>query len=411
MKCELVSVGTELLLGDILNTNSQYLSVRLAELGVGVYYHHTVGDNEDRLIATTKEALERSDMVLFTGGLGPTDDDITRETVAKVLELDMENDPSILAGIQLFYQNTGRIMPEINRKQANVPTGATVLENKNGTAPGLILRKEDKWVVLLPGPPKEMIPLFEEKVVPWILSKNEASVIYSETLRVVGVGESSIQEKLQSIFDRQTNPTVAPYAKTSETHLRVTAKAETLEAAKDMVAPVVEEIENILGDSIYAKGNHSLEETIVEFAKQKGLILATAESCTGGLLSSRITDVSGSSEVYHGSVISYSNELKMKLLGVSAETLRNYGAVSSETAMEMAKGVRILTGAHIGVSTTGIAGPNGGSPEKPVGLAYIGISTENETIAYKHFSMGNREKIKWNTSTRALDLLRRKMLE
>ncbi len=411
MKCEIISVGTELLLGNIVNTNSQYLSERLADLGLSVFYHHTVGDNEERLLVTAEEALERCDLAIFTGGLGPTDDDLTRETVAKAMGLRITNDPGILAKIRQYYDKMGRVMPEVNKKQANVPEGAIVLENDNGTAPGLILEKDGKWAILLPGPPKEMIPLFEQKVVPWLREKGESSVIFSKTLRVVGVGESAIQEQLQHIFDRQTNPTVAPYAKTSETHLRVTAKAETEELASGMIEPVVAEIEGILGDNIYGYDDMTLEMTILKLAKEKGLIVSTAESCTGGLVSSRITDVGGSSEIFTGSVVSYSNEIKMKVLGVKEETLIAHGAVSGETAAEMAEGVRRLMGADIGISTTGIAGPGGGSEAKPVGLAYIGIATADGTKTYRHFSVGNREKIKWNTSTRALDILRRRMLE
>lgn len=411
MKCEIISVGTELLLGNIINTNSQYLSQRLADLGFDVHYHHTVGDNEDRLIEAAKISFERSDLLVFTGGLGPTDDDITRETVAGLMDLPITNNPDILAGIQRFYDRLNRHMPEINKKQANVPAGAIVLDNANGTAPGLILQKDGKYAILLPGPPNEMVPLFETKVVPWLKEKGDGTVIESKTLRVVGVGESSVQEQLQHIFDHQTNPTVAPYAKTSETHLRVTAKASNKEEAQRMILPVVKSIEDILGQNIYGFDETTLEMAIIELAKEKKFFISTAESCTGGLVASRITDVSGSSEVFNGSVVSYSNEMKMKVLGVSSATLEKHGAVSPETAAEMAEGIRKLTGADIGISTTGIAGPGGGSEHKPVGLAYIGIATAHGTKTYKNFAMGNREKIKWNTSTRALDLARREMLE
>ena len=411
MKCEIISVGTELLLGNIINTNSQYLSERLADLGFDVHYHHTVGDNEARLIEAGEISLGRSELLIFTGGLGPTDDDITRETVAKLMGLTIHNDEAILKGIQSFYDKLNRSMPEINKKQANVPEGALVLENPNGTAPGLILKKDGKYAVLLPGPPKEMIPMFETSVVPWLKEKGDGSVIESKTLRVVGVGESAVQEKLQHIFDTQTNPTVAPYAKTSETHLRVTAKAINKEEAQKMILPMVKEIELILGENIYGYDETTLEMAILDLAKRKGVTLSTAESCTGGLVASRLTDIGGASEAYIGSVVSYSNEVKMKVLGVKEATLKAYGAVSAETAAEMAEGVRRVTGADIGISTTGIAGPGGGSEEKPVGLAYIGISTSEGTKTIRNFALGNREKIKWNTATKALDTLRREMLE
>lgn len=411
MKCEIISVGTELLLGDIVNTNSQYLSERLADLGFDVHYHHTVGDNEARLVEAGRASLERSELLVFTGGLGPTDDDITRETVAKLMGLAIHNDETILTKIQDFYDKLNRPMPEINKKQANVPEGALVLDNPNGTAPGLILEKDNKYAILLPGPPKEMIPMFENKVVPWLKEKGDGSVIESKTLRVVGVGESAVQEKLQHIFDTQTNPTVAPYAKTSETHLRVTAKASNRLEAEKMILPMVKEIEEILGTNIYGYDDTTLEMAILDLAKSKGVTLSTAESCTGGLISSRLTDIGGASDAYIGSVVSYSNEIKMKLLGVKPETLEAHGAVSAETAAEMAEGVRRVTGADIGISTTGIAGPGGGSEEKPVGLAYIGIATAEGTKTIRNFALGNREKIKWNTATRALDFLRREMLE
>lgn len=411
MKCEIISVGTELLLGNIINTNSKYISERLADLGFDVNYHITVGDNEGRLVDAGKISFERSELLIFTGGLGPTDDDITRETVAKLMGLTIRNDEVILSKIKGFYDRLNRSMPDINKKQANVPEGAIVLDNPNGTAPGLILTKDGKYAVLLPGPPKEMVPMFEDKVVPWLRKIGSNTVIESKTLRIVGVGESSVQEQLQHIFDKQTNPTVAPYAKTSETHLRVTAKASSKEEAHKMILPVVKKIEEILGDNIYGYDNNTLEMVILDLAKKKNLFISTAESCTGGLIANRITDVSGSSEVFLGSVVSYSNEMKINILGVKEETIKNHGAVSSETAAEMAEGIRKITGSNIGISTTGIAGPGGGSAEKPVGLAYIGIATDKGTKTFKTFAMGNREKIKWNVSTKALDILRREMLK
>ena len=411
MKCEIISVGTELLLGNIINTNSKYISERLADLGFDVNYHITVGDNEGRLVDVGKISFERSELLIFTGGLGPTDDDITRETVAKMMGLPIRNDEVILSKIQGFYDRLNRPMPDINKKQANIPEGAIVLDNANGTAPGLILTKDGKYAVLLPGPPKEMVPMFEDLVVPWLRKIGSDTVIESKTLRIVGVGESSVQEQLQHIFDQQTNPTVAPYAKTSETHIRVTAKASSKEEAQNLILPVVKSIEEILGDHIYGYDNNILEMVILDLAKKKNLFISTAESCTGGLIANRLTDVSGSSEAFLGSVVSYSNEMKINILGVKEETIIKHGAVSRETAAEMAEGIRKLTGSDIGISTTGIAGPGGGSAEKPVGLAYIGIATDKGTKTFKSFAMGNREKIKWNVSTKALDILRHEMLK
>ncbi len=410
MKCEIISVGTELLLGNILNTNSKYLSERLASLGLDVYNHITVGDNENRLKSVVDDAFKRSDLLVFTGGLGPTDDDMTRETVASAMNLPIHVDNEILFKIESFFKKIGRPMADINKKQANVPLGAKVLENSNGTAPGLILSSNGKYAVLLPGPPSEMIPLFEEKVVDWIKSITNSQVIESRILRIVGIGESSVQERLQHIFDNQSNPSLAPYAKNSEVHLRITAKAKNTEEAINLIKPMENEILEILGDAVYAFDNSSLEETVVSLAKSKKLTLATAESCTGGLISSRITDVSGSSDIFLGGVVSYSNDLKISILKINEETLNKFGAVSAEVAFQMAEGARAITGADIGISSTGIAGPNGGSVEKPIGLSYIAISTSEGTEVFKNMAFGNREKIKWQTSTRALDIIRRKML-
>ncbi len=410
MKCEIIAVGTELLLGNIANTNAQYLSQKLADLGIDVYYHVAVGDNLQRLSNTIKEGLLRSDLIITSGGLGPTVDDLTKEGVADALGLRLLPDEATIRKIEGMFKAMGRTMTENNVKQGYIPEGATILENDNGTAPGVLVEKDGKTVIMLPGPPKELYPMFEDKVLPFLRTKVN-STIRSRMLRVIGVGESSAEDMLKEIFNTQTNPTIAPYAKDGEVHLRITAKADTAEEADFMIDGMEVRVREILGENIYGYDEETLEEVVVKLLQQKNMTLALAESCTGGLVANRITDVPGASENLMYGVVSYSNEAKMKLLGVKEETLKEYGAVSSQTAEQMAGGVRRILNTDIGVSITGIAGPGGGSKEKPVGLCYIGIALGESVEVHKLNFTGNRKRIKWNTSSRALDLLRRMLLE
>jgi nicotinamide-nucleotide amidase len=300
-------------------------------------------------------------------------------------------------------------MPECNKKQGFIPEGATVLENHNGTAPGILVVHEDKPIILLPGPPKEMIPMFEQSVYPYLKEKSKY-LIKSKTLRVVGIGESAIQEMLQKIFDTQSNPTIAPYAKDGEVHLRMTAKCKEESEADRLLAELETQVKGLLGDHIYGFDNESLEHVVYKLLKEKKLTLSIAESCTGGLISSRITNVSGVSEVFMNSIITYSNEAKMKFLNVKEETLEKCGAVSPETAQEMAMGIKKVSNTDVGISVTGIAGPDGGTAEKPVGLFYIGLAMGDKLEAYQFCFPASREKVRWNASTRALDVLRRALL-
>lgn len=410
MKCEIIAVGTELLLGNIVNTNAQYLSQKLADLGIDVYYHVAVGDNLQRLSGTIKEGLLRSDLIITSGGLGPTVDDLTKEGVADALGLRLLPDEATIRRIEGMFKAMGRIMTENNVKQGYIPEGAAILENDNGTAPGVLVEKGGKLVIMLPGPPKELYPMFEDKVLPFLRTKVN-STIRSRMLRVIGVGESAAEDMLKDIFNTQTNPTIAPYAKDGEVHLRITAKADKAEEAEIMIDGMESRVREILGENIYGYDEETLEEVVVKLLQQGNLTLALAESCTGGLVANRITDVPGASENLMYGVVSYSNEAKMKLLGVKEETLKDHGAVSSQTAEQMALGVRKILNTDIGVSITGIAGPGGGSKEKPVGLCYIGIAFREAVEVHKLNFTGNRKRIKWNTSSRALDLLRRKLLE
>jgi len=409
MKCEIIAVGTELLLGNIVNSNARYLSERLAELGLDVYYHVTVGDNLTRLKEVITKSLERSDIIITTGGLGPTDDDLTKEGVAEALGLKLVPHKYSLDKIEDMFKAINSPMAECNRKQGYIPEDAIVLENNNGTAPGIIIELDRKAVILLPGPPKEMMPMFDQQVYPYLKAKSDCLIV-SKTLRVVGVGESKIQEMLQQIFDTQSNPTVAPYAKDGETHLRITAKCNEKAEADELIIDMEKRIEDILEDNIYGYNDETLEYVVYKLLKEKNMTVSFAESCTGGMISSRLTNVPGVSSVFMNSIVTYSNEAKMKFLNVKEDTLNKFGAVSSETALEMAKGIQKVSGTDIGISVTGVAGPDGGTVEKPVGLFYIGIAIRDKVETYRFLYPSSREKIRWNATTRALDLLRRALI-
>ncbi len=379
MNCELISVGTEILLGDILNSNVQFLSKELAKIGINVMHHSTVGDNEERLLKTLDEAFKESEAVILTGGLGPTPDDLTKETCCKYFGIELCEDGEILKKIESYFTLKNIIpMPECNKKQALVPSLGRVLQNNNGTAPGFILEKDGKIIVILPGPPKEMVPMYLESVKPYLMAfTNE--VIVSHSIRTFGIGESYMSERVEDLLGG-SNPTLAPYAKSGEALLRVTAKAQSEDAAEELMKGIISEIESRLGDYIYGIDSDSIEEKVVSLLKERGETAAFAESCTGGLCAKRITDISGASEVFHCGAVTYSNDIKHKILGVSEETLDRYTAVSEETAKEMADGIRQLSGANYGVSITGYAGPG---DEEEVGLIYIAVSHKKGTRTKK----------------------------
>lgn len=410
MIVELVSVGTEILLGNIVNTNAQYLAEKCALLGLSLYYQVAVGDNRERLSQTVDTALKRSDVVILTGGLGPTEDDLTKEVCAEVMGFPLVEDPKTKERIkQYFINNIYKEIPDNNWKQALVPHGAIVLDNDNGTAPGLILEKDGKTVVLLPGPPGELKPLFEEKVFPY-LQKNQPEVIRSQMVKICGQGESQVESKLLDLIDNQSNPTIATYAKTAEVHLRITAKASDEEAAGSLLKPIVKEIKKRFGDDVYStKEEESLEMAVVRLLKKYGLTVTTAESCTGGLIAGRLVNVSGASEVFREGVITYSNKAKRKFLDVSKSTLKRYGAVSKQTAKEMATGGVFLTDADACIAVTGIAGPLA-EGEKPVGLVYIACYMKDKVRVEEYHFKGNRAKIREQSVVKALDLLRRSIM-
>lgn len=409
MKAEIISVGTELLLGDILNTNAQYLSKKLAELGIFLYRQMVVGDNMERIVQAFDEAFKRSDLVITTGGLGPTQDDLTKEAAAKFFSKKLVLHEPTLQAIKDYFKGREEYLTDGNIKQAYIPEGAIVLDNFYGTAPGCIIEDFGRRLIILPGPPKEMEPMFEMAVMPY-LQKLQNCVLYSEVLRIFGMGECLVVEKIKEIIENQDNPTIAPYANEGEVLLRITARADNKKQAESMIAPVVEKIREELGEYIYGVGEERLESVVVSLLKERGLTIATAESCTGGLVASRVVNVPGASKVFMEGIIAYSNEAKVRRLGVKEETLSRFGAVSEETAIEMAAGVAKSAGTSIGLSTTGIAGPTGGTPEKPVGLVYLGLYINGKTMVKKLQLGGDRNKIRNRSAMFALDFVRRALL-
>ncbi len=375
--CEILCVGTELLLGDIVNTNAAYLSRKLAELGISVYHQSVVGDNPERLKKALFEASERCDLIITSGGLGPTYDDLTKETIADFFGRELVRDEEILASITSYFAEMGRNMTENNKKQADIPERAIVLKNDYGTAPGVIIEDEERQTtaIMLPGPPRELEPMFLYEAMPYLIRRS-GSVLVSRNINIFGMGESSVENLLRPLMESSSNPTVAPYCKEGEVRLRITAKAESNEKAYEMCSETVEKILSTeVGSAVYGIDTDSIEAELVKRLKENGKTIATAESCTGGLIAKRITDISGSSAVFLGGCVTYANSAKESLIGVSHESLEKYGAVSEQVAIEMARGVRAALEADIAISTTGIAGPDGGSEEKPVGTVWVGISS------------------------------------
>ncbi|NMS88579.1 competence/damage-inducible protein A [Clostridioides difficile] len=412
MKAEIISVGTEILLGDIVNTNSQFLAKELASLGIEVYHQSTVGDNKQRLLECFDESLKRSDLVITTGGLGPTGDDMTKETAAEYFGQELELHKPSLEVLESFFIKTGRKMAENNMKQVYFPKEAIVLKNNNGTAPGAILKKNDKSIIVLPGPPREMKAMFNESVKPY-LQQFTNEMLVSKTLRLYGIGESNLELEILDIINEQTNPTVALYAKELEVTIRITAKAKNEKDAFELIKPVEEEIKNRVGKYVYTEGDISvsegetaLEDAVAKLLVEKNLTIAVAESCTGGLVSSSLINYSGISSVFLEGCVTYSNEAKMKRLGVKKETLEEFGAVSEQTAIEMAEGVAKGLEANIGISTTGVAGPGGGTEEKPVGLVYTAIYINGKTVVKKNIFNGDRRKIRLRATRDLLNELR-----
>lgn len=416
MKAEIISVGTELLLGDIVNTDAAFISKRLAELGISLYRQTVVGDNRERLICEVKSSLERCDVVFITGGLGPTYDDITKDVVAEIFNAPLVMNDDVAREIKTFFDGLGREMSENNLAQAMIPEGATILENRNGTAPGVMLKGTldgldgEKCAILLPGPPHELKPMFDESVAPYLESISPYS-IFSINLHLFGIGESGAESILRDIMEKSCNPTVAPYAAEAEVRIRVTARASSREECIALCREKIGEIRATeVNDYIFTESTSDdepaevLVRRVIELLREKNMTVGTAESCTAGMISSRIADIPGSSDVLAGGIVSYSNDVKMKLLGVSRETLEAHGAVSEECAAEMAKGALSALGCDVAVSVTGIAGPGGGSEEKPVGTVCFGIADKNgvSTEICRFGSMRGRSYVRRRTVSKAL---------
>lgn len=410
MNAEIVSIGTELLLGQIVDTNAAVMGNLFAELGIQHVHRQTVGDNRERLESALRLALSRADVVVTIGGLGPTGDDITREAIAASLDDSLTEDADAVQHLKDFFASRGRNWTERQLRQAQRPTCGEMVSNPNGTAPGLLCQKGGKILIALPGPKGEFVPMAHGPVREFLARAGGSGTIHSRTVRVSGLGESAAEARLGELMESDM-PTVAPYAKVAEVHFRVTARAETVEAAEALIAPMIEKMRARLGDTVYGFDDTTLEQSVIELLASKGQTLAVAESCTGGMLGQRITGVSGSSRVFLGGAITYSNELKMSLLGVSESTLAMHGAVSPECAAEMASGARERFGSTWALSVTGIAGPDGGTPEKPVGLVYVGLAGPNgvETLELK--LRGLREDIRWRATQVALDKVRHAALK
>ena len=407
MNAEIISVGTELLLGQVVNTDTAIVAQELSALGINLLYSAVVGDNVERLRHAVDTAISRSELLIMTGGLGPTTDDLTKETTAACAGKKLVLHQPSLERIQNYFNE--KHVSENQEKQAWLPEGCTVFQNDNGTAPGCAFQAQSGCtLIMLPGPPSELEPMLKNYVVPF-LKRGQEHVIVSHNVHIYGRGEAPVAQLLDDLMNGE-NPTLAPYAKEGECYMRVTAKAPTVEEADEMCRPLIEEIRRRVGDFVYSVDVESLEELVVGELAAQGKTLATAESCTGGLLSKRITDVAGASAVFHMGVVTYANQAKEDLLGVSHETLERWGAVSSQTAREMAQGIVRRSQADLGIGITGIAGPDGGTAEKPVGLIYIALSDGERTWVTKRHPIGRTKSRAWHrhcAASQALDMVRR----
>ena len=413
MRGELIFVGTELLLGQIINTNAAYLGENLASLGVDLYHSSVVGDNLDRIKGAICTALARSDLILITGGLGPTFDDITREGIAAAIGRELVYDPQVMAEIEEHFKRVDHPILPIHRRQAYVfSSGCQVVPNPIGSAPGLIIDAYGKWIIAMPGVPREMKRMCEDKIFAWIANKAGEGVIESRVMKVcgMGMGESTVANELQEIVDSLTNPTIAFLARPNEVSVRITAKASDSDEANKMLDTVAHRIREKLGENVFSESDQTMEQVVGSLLLGCHSTLAIAESCTGGLISDRVTDVPGSSEYFRGGVLAYSNQVKIDLLGVSSEDVNQHGAVSPPVAIQMAKGVKGLLKADYGIGITGIAGPTGATPQKPVGLVYMGLASPSEAYSREFRFSGDRAIIKRRASQMALDMLRRELL-
>lgn len=378
MKSAILSVGTELLFGQVVNTNTAYLSRQLNFLGIDVMYHYTVGDNPQRLKEMIQMAFEDCDLVITTGGLGPTQDDMTKEIACEVLGDELVLHRPSLDYLEDMFGKGGRKMPENNRKQAYMPSRAVVFHNDAGTAPGFALEQNGKIIACLPGPPREMTNMFQKKLKPYLESLSD-DCIYYKMIRTFGIGESQLEIELLPVINGQTDPTIATYAKEGESAVRIASKRKTMEEAANAVNTMLEEVKKYIGEYIYSSDDEDLVNVAADKLMKNNVTISCAESCTGGLFASKMTEIAGISKVFNRGLVTYSNEAKVQELGVKQETLDKYGAVSEETAKEMAEGLHRVSGSDFCISVTGIAGPDGGSEDKPVGTVFIGAYYKDET--------------------------------
>jgi len=435
MTAEILSVGTELLLGNIVDTNAAFLSRELAGLGVSVFRKTTVGDNHKRLFAALENAFSSADLVIISGGLGPTQDDITKAVAAEYFGQKLVLHEESMVRIKKRFADRERELPENVHLNAMIPEHAHVLPNDNGAAPGVVVSgttqsvggkmlpiqtpgrsrhpafdtEYHKTLILLPGPPHEMEPMFTNYVIPFLREKS-GDVFVSRTLKITGLGESRVETMLMDLISAQTNPTIAPYAKVGEVHVRLTASAKSESAALELISPLLDEITKRLSPHVYSTNDKTLPETIVSLLQEQNHTLAVAESCTGGLVMAELVSVAGCSGVILEGLCTYSNEAKTARLGIDANMLKNHGAVSAQTAAAMAENVAKIAGATIGLSTTGIAGPGGGTDDKPIGLVYIGLYINGTAETEKLNLTGNRNEVRLRATNLALDMLRRRIM-
>lgn len=410
LKAEIIAVGTELLLGEITDTNATHISQRLAAIGVDLHYRHTVGDNLDRLVGVIETAMGRSEAIIICGGLGPTEDDLTREAIARAVHRPLVRDPQAVQYLKEFFSSRGRVAVEANFRQCEAPQGATLLDNTCGTAPGLCAEHNGTMIFAVPGPPPEMREMMRLQVMPRLaerVAKQGGGTLHTLTLRLADIGESNVAEILHDLIDAQTDPTIALYASPGEVKVRIATKDADERVARRRLEALATTLRERLAGHVYGEDDETMEVAVGRLLRERGATVAVAESCTGGLIASRITDVPGASEYLLAGVVAYSNAAKVELLGVPEETLAAHGAVSEPCARAMAEGARRRTGAGFSVATTGIAGPGGGTPDKPVGLVFIAVSSERGTQCIQQTWPGTRDQFKQRVSQMALNLLRR----
>ena len=409
---EIIAVGTELLLGGTVNTDAQDVSKLLSELGINVFFHTVVGDNPERMKAAVEIARSRADIIITTGGLGPTFDDVTKQTLAEAFGKKLIFNEEVAEKIRGFFKKRlpHMKMTENNLRQAELPEGCIIFDNGVGTAPGCAFEADGKHVLMMPGPPRECRAMLKSCVEPYLRRLSE-SEIHSHSIHIFGLGESAVEEKLRPLMESLKNPTLAPYAKDGEVMLRLTAKATSKQEAEELMAPILSQVRETLGDIIYGIDTDSLENTVICLLREMKLTLATAESCTGGLLSKRLTDIPGASNVYLGGVVAYSELSKIGLLGVEPDLIHKYSVVSREVALAMAEGVRVKLGADIGIGITGIAGPDSDSSGQEPGTVFIALTTKDTSICNQPKLFYDRERIRIGAASNALDMIRRLLSE